>query len=114
MEHCLSENINVYGEMLNTLKQRVQSSPSLQRMFIQAKLRFTALPGPEIMDKEWNDFKLHLYLTDALGQALEYLVEVSLKSHAVLALCSLLVALLAHCYQVAFMYFLPIFLVAGF
>jgi hypothetical protein len=114
MENCAAVNVSIYSNMLEILQRRVEASNSLQFLFTQAKLRISGLPGPELHDRDWHDFKLHLYLTDALGQALEYLVEVSLKSHIVLALSALLVALLAHIYHVAFMYFLPIFIVAGF
>jgi hypothetical protein len=107
-------NLKLFNFMHDILRARVQASKPLQDQFIQAKLILPGVAGPGMMERQWKEFKVHLYLTDALGLAIEYMVEISLKAHTSLALCSLLVALLAHHYQVAFMYFLPIFLVAGF
>jgi hypothetical protein len=99
----------------NSMKMRVRDSDALQSIFRSSKLRLEGVVGDENSRVEdWHDFKMHLYLTDALGMGLEYLVEVSLKTNIILALSALVVALLAHHYQVAFMYFLPIFVVMGF
>jgi len=108
------DNADLYTSFGDILLHRVQVSEPLQDAFRQARLR---LPGVDTLDNpsdDWHDFSLHLYLTDALGKALEYLVEVSLKSNGFIAVSSLCVAVLAHHFQVAFMYFLPIFVVIGF
>jgi hypothetical protein len=107
-------NVKLYNDLSDILQMRVQKTRSLQRLFNQMKLRMPNVAGPEAFEQDWYDFKLHLYLTDALGQALEHLVEVSLKTNIILACSALLVALLAHHFQVAFMYFLPIFVSLGF
>lgn len=92
----------------------MQVSDPLQHAFTQLRLRLANVESLDNTGQDWLDFKLHLYLTDTLGKALEFLVEVSLKSNGFIALSSLVVAFLAHHYQVAFMYFLPVFVAIGF
>jgi len=88
--------------------------PEYRQAMHQLKLR---LEGVEGLDADnlpgFVDFRLHLYLTDGLGKAIQYLVQVSLTTNIFLACSALLVAFLAHHYQVVFMYFLPGFLVVG-
>lgn len=94
------------------MRRRVQSNSAYKKIFTELKLRLTGIQswqGPE-----WNDFKLHLYLTDGLGRAAECLVEVSLTTSMCLSISALVVCLLSHYYQVAFMYFLPGLTVLGF
>jgi hypothetical protein len=109
-------NVRLYKNLLDILQYRVQLSEELQLVFKENKIRLRGyVPKTETVDtQDWNDFKLHVYLTDALGEAIEYLVEISWRSNAVLVLSALLVAVLAHTCQMAFMYFLPFFLIACF
>jgi hypothetical protein len=69
--------------------------------------------NPPARNEDWYDFKLHLYLTEGLGKSLHYLVQVSLVTNVWLAVCALVVAVLAHFYQLAFMYLLPPFVITG-
>jgi len=110
---CKPANVHEYRCLEELMKKRVRNTPEYRQLFHELKLR---LPGVEGLDKAlpgWNDFKLHLYLTDGLGKSIEYLVEVSLTTNLFLGGSALIVALLAHHYQVAFMYFLPGFLIIG-
>lgn len=106
-------NVAFYRHLDLILKRRVRNTPSLKQVFLDLKLR---VPGVEGLDTpaQVYEFKLHLYLTEALGKSLEMLVEVSLTTNSCLALSALLVGLLAHHWQVAFMYFLPGFVAIGF
>jgi len=113
-EGQLAINTSLYKTCSEILTHRVQKSSSLHQIFAELQLRLANVDGLSNGGADGFDFSLHLYLTDALGKALEYLVEVSLKSNVFLAISALLVAVLAHHYQVAFMYFLPIFIVIGF
>jgi len=108
-----SRNAQLYTSLEATMKRRVQNTPDLQHVFLQWQLRLPGVPRLEMASPGTSDFKLHLYLTDGLGKSIEYLVQVSLTTNIFLACSAILVALLAHHYQVAFMYFLPGFLVLG-
>jgi hypothetical protein len=106
-------NHDLYTNLERIMKRRVETTPEYINTFTSLKLR---VKGVQALDKslpDWNDFKIHLYLTDGLGRAVEYLVEVSRTTNIFLASSALVVAVLAHHYQVAFMYFLPGFLVLG-
>jgi hypothetical protein len=106
-------NVKLYLALEDIVKRRVRNSQEYQRIFKDLKLRLkdvdTTLPSAT----GWNEFRLHLYLTDGLGRSIEYLCDVSLTTNIFLALSSLFAAMLAHYYQVAFMYFLPGFLGMG-
>jgi len=102
-----------YKDFRDIMLYRVQNAPSFQRAFNELRLRIEGVGGVDQRRIDLNEFRLHLYLTDSFGKALEYLCEVSLKSLGFLAVCALCIATLAHHYQVAFMYFLPIFIVFG-
>jgi len=103
-----------YTDFHDILTHRVKKSNTFVALFGELRLRYRAVQGVDSQRQpNFNDFKLHLYLTDSFGKALEYLVEVSLKANIALAVAALAIALLAHHYQVAFMYFLPIFIVFG-
>lgn len=107
-------NVELYKTFDKILKHRVKRSTSLQSCFVQTKLSLDGVDGLRQASTGVNEFKLHLYFTDSFGKALEYLVEVSMKTNLVLCISSLFVALLAHHFQVAFMYFLPGFIVLVF
>jgi hypothetical protein len=109
----LKVNDMLYNDFQDILTSRIAKSDNFKRVFSNVKLRYHALGMEFDHQQGFHDFKLHLYLTDAFGKSLEYLVEVSLKANVFLACCALCFALLAHHYQVAFMYFLPIFIVLG-
>lgn len=109
----LPRNLRNYKAFLDTFKRRVQNTPAYKDAFKDLRLRLNGVDGLQTNGPGWNDFKLHLYLTDALGKSVEYLVEVSLTTYIFLVISALIVALLAHHYQVAFMYFLPGFLFLG-
>jgi hypothetical protein len=106
-------NIEEYRCLEALMRKRVQNTPEYRQMFHDLKLRLSGVDGLDKGGAGWNEFKLHLYLTDGLGKSIEYLVEVSLTTNVFLACSALIVAALAHHYQVAFMYFLPGFLVLG-
>lgn len=106
-------NQHLYTILEGIIKKRVQNTPEFINVFVGMKL---SMQGVDVLDRTgpgWNEFKLHLYLTDGLGKTLEYLCEVSLTTNIFLACSALLVALLAHHFQVAFMFFLPLFVVIG-
>jgi len=108
-----NKNKKIFDEIASIMIHRVQKTPESRQIFHELNLK---LAGVESLDKPlpgWNDFKLHLYLTDALGKSVEYLVDVSLTTILFLACSSLVVAVLAHHFEVAFMYFLPGFLTIG-
>merc|ERR1719163_516901 len=107
---ALPTNSNLYSNFNHILKHRVKRSSSLQSCFIQTKLTLAGVDQLQQQGMGFQEFKLHLYFTDSLGKSLEYLVEVSLKSNVVLSVMALFIALLAHHFQVAFMYFLPLFI----
>jgi len=103
-----------YKDFHDVLTHRINKNPNFVRLFSELRLRYRAIDGVDSQRQAgFNDFKLHLYFTDSFGKALEYLVEVSLKANIALGCAALLVAMLAHHYQVAFMFFLPIFIVVG-
>jgi len=104
-------NVDLYKTFEEILAHRVEESESLQNCFAQAKLTWQGVDKLRQRGSGYYEFKTHLYFTDCFGKALEYLVEVSLKSNAVLAVLALFVAFLAHNFQVAFMYFMPLFIV---
>jgi len=106
-------NAQRYKAMNDIMKKRVQNTPEYRQIFHELKLRLPGVVGLDSALPGWYDFSLHLYLTDGLGKSIEYLVQVSLTTNIFLACSALVVALLAHHYEVAFMYFLPGFLVLG-
>lgn len=106
-----SKNIALYRHLDQTVKRRLKNEIEYRRLFQDCKLRVEGVDGLD--NPGWLDFKLHLLLTEALGKTTEFLVEVSLNTHLFLCLSTLIVALLAHHFQVAFMYFLPGFVVLG-
>jgi hypothetical protein len=127
-------NGELYNRLLDCMKMRVDTFPTVEKQFCDAKLYIKGVkkledkakkdqePGSarssmgrtRTEEESWEAFKLHVYLTDALGRALQALVEVSVLTNAMLVACALLVAILAHVCQLAFMYFLPFFVVFGF
>merc|ERR1719440_526993 len=103
-----------YNDFQAIMTSRVRESESFIALFAEKRLRYNQVEGVDSHRQQgFNDFHLHLYLTDSFGRAIEFLVEASLKSHLFLAFCAILVAVLAHHYEVAFMYFLPGFIVIG-
>jgi len=106
-------NVKEYRTLEALMKKRVQNTPELRQIFHELKLRLPGVQGLDHAMPGWNDFKLHVYLTDGIGKSLEYLVEVSLTTNIFLACSALVVAVLAEHFQVAFMYFLPGFLSVG-
>merc|ERR1719440_1126596 len=110
----LSINEYHYKDFQDIMTHRVRESESFIALFGEKKLRYRLVEGVDSHRQQgFNDFHLHLYLTDSFGRAIEFLVEASLKSHLFLAFCAILVSILAHHYEVAFMYFLPGFIVIG-
>lgn len=109
-----SVNAKTLRHLESIVKRRVESTPHFKEIFKDLKLRLPGVEGLDVKAPGWHDFKLHLYLTDGLGKSLEVMVQVSLTTNIFLALCALIVAMLAHHYKVAFMYFLPGFAVIGF
>jgi hypothetical protein len=91
---------------------------ALQDLFNGEGVRLEGVKELEAMhygdEKGLHNFKVHLYLTEGLGISIEYLVEVSLLTNLILAICALIVAFLAHTFQLAFMFFLPVFVLMGF
>jgi len=110
---CKPANVHEYRCLDAIMQKRVKNTPEYRQLFHELKLRLPAVEGLDKALPGWNDFKLHLYLTDGLGKSMEYLVAVSLTTNLFLAGSALIVAVLAHHFQVAFMYFLPGFLVIG-
>jgi len=108
-----SKNVALYRHFDSVLKMRVRNTPEYKQIFKDLKLRLHGVEGLDVSLPGWHDFKLHLLLTDGLGKSAEYLVEVSLTTFVFLACSSLIVALLADRWQVAFMYFLPGFVAIG-
>merc|ERR1719313_1306812 len=106
-------NAQTYRHLESIVRRRVAMTPEYQQIFKDLKLRLNGVQGLDTQLPGWNDFKLHVYLTDCLGKSVEFLVQVSLTTNIFLALSSLVVAWLAHHYQLAFMYFLPWFIVAA-
>jgi len=106
-------NRHLYTISEGIMKKRVQNTPEYINVFTGMKLSLQGVKGLDKPNPDWNDFKLHLYLTDGLGKSLEFLCQVSLTTNVFLACSALLVAVLAHHFQVAFMYFLPLFVVIG-
>jgi len=107
----------LYKHFNAIVKRRVANTPEYRSLFKELKL---SLPGSGIEEidqfagADWTEFKLHLYLTEALGKSTEYLCEISLTTFVFLSISTLFVAVLAHHWQVAFMYFLPGFVAIGF
>jgi len=110
----LAINDHHFREFTQIMTHRVQKFQGFQRAFTELRLHSPGVTCIHQNHKDCNDFMLHLYFTDCFGKALENLVEVSLKTNLVLATSALVVAFLAHHYQVAFMYFLPVFIIVGF
>jgi len=111
-----NSNTEIYRHMESIMKKRVRNTPEYKELFKDMKLRMKGvegLEGPQTMSPDWNDFRLHLFLTDGLGKSMEYLVEVSLTTNIFLALSALVVAGLAYHFELAFMYFLPGFVTLG-
>jgi len=109
---CKSKrNVELYQHYDSILSKRVNSTSEYRQLFHKLKLRLRGVQGLDTAVPGWAEFRLHLYLTDGLGRSLEYLVQVSLTTNIFLAISALIVALLAHHYQVAFMYFLPGFFI---
>jgi len=106
-------NQHLYAVLDGIMKKRVRNTPEYINMFVGMKLSLQDVEGLDRTGPDWNEFKLHLYLTDGLGKSLEFLCQVSLTTNIFLACSALLVALLAHHLEVAFMYFLPWFVVIG-
>lgn len=113
-DRCISlRNVAFYKHLESIMTRRVQNTAEYRNIFHKLQLKMIGVQG---LDKDvagWNQFRLHLYLTDSLGRSVEYLVQISLTTNIFLSCSALLVALLANYYQVAFMYFLPGFLVVG-
>jgi hypothetical protein len=90
---------------------------ALQDLFQNECVRLEGVKELEAMhygdEKGHHNFKVHLYLTEGLGQSIEYLVEVALVTNLWLAVCALIVAFLAHYFELAFMFFLPVFVAFG-
>jgi hypothetical protein len=107
-------NVAFYRHMEAIMKKRIRNTPAYKQIFKDLKLRCSGVEGLDVTLPGWHDFRLHLYLTDGLGKSAEYLCEVSLTTNTFLAVSALVVASLAHHYQVAFMYFLPFFVAIGF
>jgi hypothetical protein len=109
-------NKKLYRKLENALRRRVEDrKEDYYGAFLEQRIRLPGVSGldPNVRDETWNEFKLHLFLTDGLGKSLEYLVEVSLVTNLGLVCCALIVALLAHVYELAFMYFLLPFVIIG-
>jgi hypothetical protein len=110
----LRANEDMYLEFDRLMTERVRQSPDVFKLFGENRLRFTEIEGTsQPLPKGFHDFHLHLYFTEQFGKALEFMVEVSFFMNLFLAVGALCVAALAHHYQVAFMYFLPIFVIIG-
>jgi hypothetical protein len=118
-------NKMVYEKFHRIITMRVESTQALLDVFKKNKLRLDGVTKlstrrgdseetAEEAESQWHDFKLHLYLTEGLGKSMEYLVQISLTTNLWLALCALIVAIFAHVYQLAFMFFLPPFVIIGF
>jgi len=103
-----------YKDFFEIMTHRVRSEPSFHQVFGDVRLRFRAVEGIDSHRQSgFNDFQLHLYFTDNFGKALVYLVEVSWRANLFICIAALCFAFLAHHFQVAFMYFLPVFIVLG-
>jgi len=133
-------NADLFQRLTECMKERIRNSDLVLKQFCDAKLYMkdvkklmekvdadqdTTLRSPRLSfgshkkaegekEEDWELFKLHVYLTDALGHSVQILVEVSALTNAMLVVCALFVAVLAHVYQLAFMYFLPAFVFIGF
>lgn len=104
-------NAEMYKHVREVFIKRLDADAEYRQILHECKLNFPGVTGLNSLYP--HTFSLHLYLTDGLGKSVEYLVQVSLTTNLFLALSALLVAVLAQHYQVAFMYFLPGFLVIG-
>jgi hypothetical protein len=106
-------NIHHFKDFLRIMQERIDDSPELQTSFQAVRVRFPESGVISERQSGFVDFKLHLYLTVQFGKAIEYLVEASMKAHLFIFGVALFICFLAHHYQVAFMYFLPVFIVLG-
>jgi len=111
--HC--NNVALYRHLDSIMKRRVRKSPVYKQMFVDLNLKMAGVEG---LDERSllpgsHDFKLHVYLTDALGTSAKYLTEVSFATSCWLAISSLCVGFLAEYFQLAFMFFLPFLLGIG-
>jgi len=115
-------NAMLFNRLGDVIRARTEYVPAghenrLKQAFKDAQLRLPGVKELEDLpfgdDKGHFDFKLHLFLTDGLGKSVEYLVEISLVTHLWLCVIALLSALLAHHFQLAFMYFLAPFVIIG-
>merc|ERR1719498_1369816 len=106
-------SLEFYNHLNSIMRKRIQNTSEYRQLFHKLHLRMPGIQGLDSIQPGWHEFKLHLYLTEALGHSIEYLVQVSLTTSIFLCLSALLVALLAYHYQVAFMYLLPGFIIVG-
>jgi len=109
----VANNAMLYKHFDAIVRKRVANTPAYIKMFTELKLRVRGVKDLDNTSPDWHNFRLHLYLTDGVGKSAEYFVEVSLTTHVFLAISALVLSLLAHHFEVAFMYFLPAFVVIG-
>jgi len=105
----------LYRRWGSIMKKRVRKTLAYKQMFVDLNLKLAGVDG---LDEHsllpgCHDFKLHIYLTEALGESAEYLTEVSFTTSCFLSVSSVCVGFLAAYFQLAFVYFLPFFVAIG-
>jgi len=100
-------NAELYESYSHSLRRRVADKDSYQQLLQQNGLRIPGTSGPG----DQHEFKLHVYLTDALGESMEYLVKVSRATDFCLCLLALGAGYCALYFKLAFMYLLAPFCV---
>lgn len=105
----------LYRRWGSIIKKRVRKTIAYKKMFVDLNLKLAGVDGldEQSLMPGCHDFKLHVYLTEALGESAEYLTEVSFTTSCFLSTSSLVVGFLAAYFQLPFMYFLPFFVFLG-
>jgi hypothetical protein len=104
-----ASNAALYAKLDVIMRDRLRHNAEYRQDLIKYKIK---MEGEET-GAGWATFKLHLYLTDAIGKSMENLVEVSPKTYLVWAVWGFTPAVLAYMFELAYMYFLPGFILIG-
>lgn len=105
----------LYRRWGSIMKKRVRKTLAYKKMFTELNLKLAGVDGLDERSllPDCQDFKLHVYLIEALGESAEYLTETSFATSCFLSMSSLCVGFLAAYFQLPFVYFLPFFVCLG-